>query len=155
MALASWCTKRILVLWAGGLLLQVMLILVPVILARHLIANSSELLRVNAEQDARWRAGDQADSLSLARQRADARAAGTYSITTRGDTLFPLVRVPSGRPDSAALAAIGEQAHRKARYVTMILFGLIPTLLALVTLTWLIVRRRDAGPPRTFGEQPG
>ncbi len=155
MALASWSTRRILVLWASGLLLQALLILVPVILARHLIANGSELLRVNAEQDARWRAGDLADSLSLARQRADARAAGTFSITARGDTLFPLVRVPSGRPDSAAVAAIGQQAYRNARYVTMILFGLIPTLLALVTLTWLIVRRRDAGPPHAFGEHPG
>ena len=138
-------------IWAGGLLLQAMLILVPVILARHLIANSSELLRVNAEQDARWRAGDLADSLSLAKQRADARAAGTYSIVAPGDTLFPLVPVPSGRPDSAAVAAVGQQAHRNARYVTMILLGLVPTLLVLVTLMWLIVRRRDAGPPHTFG----
>jgi len=151
MTLASWSTRRILALWGGGLLLQALLVLVPVLIARHLIANSGELLRVAAEQDARWRAGDLADSLSLAKQRADARAAGTYSITARGDTLFPLVRVPSGRPDSAAVAASVQQTHRNARYISMIVLGLVPTLLALVTLMWLIVRRRDAEPPHTFG----
>ena len=147
MALASWSTRRILVLWAGGLLLQALLILFPVILARHLIANSGDLLRAEAEQDARWRAGELADSLSLAKQRADARVAGTYSITARGDTLFPLVRVPSGRPDSAAVAAVGQQARRNARYVTMILLGLVPSILAIVTLVWLIVRRREREAP--------
>jgi hypothetical protein len=59
-------------LWAGGLVLQVLLILTPVLLARHLIANSGELVRVGGEQDVRWRTGDLADSLSLAKQRADA-----------------------------------------------------------------------------------
>ncbi len=133
-------------LWAGGLALQALLILTPVLLARHLIANSGELIRVGAEQDARWRAGDLADSLSLAKQRADARAARTYSVTASGDTLFPLVHVPSGRPDPAVVAALGEQTRRNARYLTVVMVGLIPTLLILVTLSWMIVRRRDAGP---------
>ncbi len=150
MALASWSTRRILALWAGGLLLQALLILAPVLLARHLIANSGELIRLGAEQDARWRAGDLADSLSLARQRADARAAGTYSISARGDTLFPLVHVPSGRPDSAAAAVRVQRMHRRARYFTMVVFGLIPALLVLVTLIWMIVRPRE-GAPKRFG----
>lgn len=148
MALASWSTRRILALWAGGLLLQALLILAPVLLARRLIANSSELIRVGAEQDARWRAGDLADSLSLARQRADARVAGTYSISARGDTLFPLVHVPSGRPDSAATAVRLQQMHRRARNFTTVVFGVIPAFLVLVTLSWLIVRPRDGAPPR-------
>lgn len=49
MALASWSAKRILMLWAGGLVLQALLILAPVLLARHLIGNSGELLRIDAE----------------------------------------------------------------------------------------------------------
>lgn len=138
-------------LWAGGLALQALLILAPVLLARHLLANRAELLREGAEQDARWRAGELADSLSIAKQRADARAARTYSVTARGDTLFPLVHVPSGRPDPAVVAAIGEQMHQKARYLTVAIVGLIPTLLVLVTLAWLLVRRRDAGPSPRMG----
>ena len=121
------------------------------LLARHLIANRTELLREGAEQDARWRAGDLADSLSLAKQRADARAAGTYSVTARGDTLFPLVHVPSGRPNSAAVASLVQQARRNARYLTAAFLGLIPTLLVLLTFIWMIVRRRDVGPAQAFG----
>ena len=138
-------------LWAVGLVVQALLILTPVLLARHLLANRGELLRGAAEQDARWRIGDLADSLSLAKQRAEARAARTYSVTASGDTLFPLVHVPSGRPDPAVVATRGEQMRRNARYLTVVMFGLIPTLLILVTLTWMIVRRRDAGPPQAFG----
>ena len=145
MALASWSTRRILMLWAGGLVLQALLILTPVLLARHLVANSGELVRVAVEQDARWRSGDLADSLSLAKQRADARTARTYSVTASGDTLFPLVHVPSGRPDPAVVASLGAQTRRNARYLTVVMFGLIPTVLILVTLGWMIVRRRDAG----------
>lgn len=150
MTLASWSTRRILLLWAGGLALQALLVLAPTLLARHLLANRAELLRVGAEQDARWQAGELADSLSLAKQRADARAAGTYSITANGDTLFPLVRIPSGRPDAAVVAALGEQTRQRARYLALVVVGLIPTLLVLVTLVWLIVRRRDAGPGPAF-----
>lgn len=150
MALASWSTRRILTLWAGGLIFQALLIVVPVLVARHVVANSSDFLRVEAEQDARWRAGDLADSLSLEKQRAEARAARTYSITARGDTLFPLVHVPSGRPDPVVVAVLGQKTQRNARYATAAIFGLIPTLLALVTLVWMIVRRKDARGAQTF-----
>jgi hypothetical protein len=136
-----------LALWAGGLALQALLVLGPVLLARRLIGNNTQLIRLSAEQDARWRAGDLADSLSLAKQRADARAARTYSITARGDTLFPLVHVPSGRPDPTAVAALAQQSQRNARYVTAVILGLIPTTLILVTVIWLAVRREDAGLP--------
>jgi hypothetical protein len=147
MAIASWSTRRILTLWASGLVLQALLVLAPVLLARLLIGSNAQLIRSAAEQDARWRAGDLADSLSLAKQRADARAARTYSITTRGDTLFPLVRVPSGRPDPTVVAALVQQSQRNARYATAVIFGLIPTVLILVTVIWLAVRRKEAGPP--------
>ena len=151
MALASWSKRRILTLWAGGLVLQALLILTPMLIARHLIANSGELLRVGTEQDARWRAGELADSLSLARQRADARTARTYTVMASGDTLFPLVRVPSGRPDSATVAALGERTRRNAQYFTVVILGLIPTLLIVVTLSWAIGRRRGAGTLQTSG----
>ena len=150
MALASWSTRRVLTLWAAGLALQALLILVPALLAQHLVANSAEMLRVGAERDARWRAGDLADSLSLAKQRADARAAGSYSVTPNGDTLFALVHVPSGRPDSAVVAALGRKIQRTARYTTAILFGLIPTLLVLLTLSWIIVRHKAPGATSSF-----
>lgn len=150
MALASWSAKRILMLWAGGLVLQALLILAPVLLARHLIGNSGELLRIDAEQHARWRTAELADSLSLAKQRADARADRTYTVTASGDTLFPLVHVPSGRPDSASVAALGEQTLRTARYLTVVMLGLIPTVLVLVTVGWVIVRHRNPGSSRAF-----
>lgn len=145
MALASWSARRISRFWAVGLALQALLILTPLILARLLVANSADLLRVAGEQDQRWRAGDLADSLSLAKQRAESRAARTYSITATGDTLFPLVHVPSGRPDPSVVAHLGEQTRRKARFFTVALFGLIPSVLVLVTLSWAVLRRRDAG----------
>ncbi len=138
-------------LWAGGLILQALLIITPVLLARQLIANRTELLREGAERDARWRTGDLADSLSLAKQRAHARAARTYSVTAHGDTLFPLVHVPSGRPDSAAVSSRVQQARRNARYLTAAFFGLIPILLVLITFVWMIVRRGDVGPAEEFG----
>jgi hypothetical protein len=137
-------------LWAGGLAMQALFIATPVLLARHLIANGRVLLRVGAEQDTRWRTGDLADSLSLAKQRADDRVARTYSVTASGDTLYPLVHVPSGRPNPAVVAALGEQTRRNARYVTVIMIALIPTLLLFVTLSWMIGRRRSAGPPHAF-----
>jgi len=138
-------------LWAGGLTLQALLILAPVLLARRLMANRAEILRIGAEQDTWWRTADLADSLSLAKQRADARAAGTYTITPSGDTLFALVHVPSGRPDSAVVAALHQQVLRKARYTTAIILGLIPTALLLLTLSWIIARRHDTGPAASFG----
>ena len=150
MALASWSTKRILMLWVGGLILQVLLILVPVLLARHLVANRDALLRVAAQQDDRWRTAERADSLSLAKQRAEAREAGIYSITASGDTLFPLVHEPSGRPDPAAVAALGERTRRTARYITAVLLGAIPLVLAIVTLSWMVARRRDVRPDQPF-----
>jgi hypothetical protein len=138
-------------LWTAGLVLQALLILAPILLARHLVANSAELLRVGAERDARWRAGELTDSLALAQQREDARAARAYSIAPNGDTLFALVHVPSGRPDPAAVAALGRQAHLNARYLTTVILGLMPTILVLVTLMWIIVRRKDVGPAQTLG----
>ena len=151
MALASWSAKRILMLWVGGLVLQALLIIAPLLLARHLIANSGDLLRVDAAQHSRWRTAEFADSLSLARQRAEARAGRTYTVTTSGDTLFPLVHVLSGRPDPATMAALGEQAHRTARYLTVVMLGLIPSVLILLTFGWLIARRNDPGPSQAFG----
>ena len=150
MALASWSTRRILTLWAGGLALQALVLLAPVLLARRLMANSAATLRIDAEQHARWRVGDLADSLSLAKQRADARAAGSYSITPHGDTLFALVHVPSGRPDPEVVAAMTRKAERTARYATAILFGLIPTSLVLLTLSWIVMRSKDTGPTSPF-----
>ena len=150
MALRSWSTRRILMVWAGGLTLQALLILAPALLARHLMANSAERLRVAAELDARWRTGELADSLSLAKQRADARAAGTYSITSSGDTLFALVHLPSGRPHAAIVAARTQRVQRNARYMTAIMLGLIPTILVLLTLSWIVVRRTESGPASSF-----
>ena len=150
MALASWSPRRILALWAGGLTLQALLILAPVLLARHLMANSAEMLRIGAEQDDRWHTAELADSLSVAKQRADARAAGTYSVTPSGETLFALVHVPSGRPDSAVVAARSENLERTARYTMALLFGLIPAILLLLTLSWIIVRRNATGPASSF-----
>lgn len=154
MALASWSAKRLLTLWAGGLVLQTLLIIAPVLLARHLIASSGELLRVDAEQHSRWRTAELADSLAVVKQRAESRANRTYTVTASGDTLFPLVRVPSGRPDPATVAALGQQARRTARYLTVVMLGLIPGVLILLTLGWLIARRRDPGPSQAFVEQP-
>ena len=151
MALASWSTKRILMLWVGGLVLQALLIAAPVLVAMYLIDNRAELMRVEAEQQARWRAAELADSLSLERQRADARIAHSYAVTASGDTIFPLVHEPSGRPKSVAIAVGGEPAREMARYFSLILFGLIPTLLIVVTFAWFIARRRDAGPPPPMG----
>jgi len=151
MALASWPTKRILMMWAGGLTLQVLLILAPVLLARHLMANRAEMLRVGAEVDARWRTAELADSLSLAKQRAEARATGSYSITPRGETLFALVHMPSGRPDAAVAADLRQQMQRKVRYTTVIILGFIPTVLVILTLSWIIARHHDAGPRTSFG----
>jgi len=151
MALASWSTRRILALWAGGLVLQALLILAPVLLARHLLSNRDEVLRVAAEQDARWRSAELADSLSLAKQRAASREARTYSIDASGDTLFPLVHMPSGRPEPAVVAALGERTRRNARYITVIIVALIPTVLILLTLSWMVLRRRETEPYRTLG----
>ena len=150
MALASWSTRRMVALWAGGLALQALLIVAPVLVARHLMGYRAEVLREAAERDARWRTGDLADSLSLAKQRAESRAAGTYSIAASGDTLFPLVRVPSGRPDRASAAIRHRQTSRDARYFALALFGVIPTLLILVTVGWLI-GRRNAGAADMLG----
>lgn len=142
MTLASWSPRRILALWAAGLVLQLLVILAPVLLARHLMAHRAEVLRLGAERDARWRVGELADSLSQSRQRAKSRATRTYSVTASGDTLFPLVGVPSGRPDPDRVAAHFERTKREAGYFAVVFFGLIPTLLILVTLGWMIGRRR-------------
>jgi len=138
-------------LWAGGLVLQALLIIAPVLLARHLIANSGDLLRVDAEQHARWRTAEFADSLSLAKQRGEARADRTYTVTVSGDTLFPLVHEPSGRPDPATVRALGEQTRRTARYLTVVMLGLIPSVLILLTFGWVIARRKNPGPSQAFG----
>ena len=151
MALASWSTRRIATLWIAGLALQTVILAMPVLLARHLIASSGDVLRVGAEQDARWRIGDAADSLSLANQRARVRMARTYSIDARGDTIFPLVHVPSGRPDPAVVADIVKQARREARVVTILMIGLMPALLLGITLVWMLERRKGAGAGQTFG----
>jgi hypothetical protein len=141
MAIASWSTRRILMLWVGGLLVQWLLLVSPVLLARHLIGNRAQFLRAAAQQDTRWRAGELADSLSLAKQRADARATQNYSITPQGDTFFPLVHERSGRPDPAVTAVRVQQTERNARFVTAVLVGLVPTILILVTIIWLVARR--------------
>jgi hypothetical protein len=148
MALASWSTKRILMLWAGGLVLQVMLIVALVLVAQHLVDDSGELMRVEEEQHARWRAAELADSLSLAKQRADARVARTYRVAASGDTVFPLVHMPSARPNPITVAVRSAETSRSAQYFTVLLFGLIPTVLILVTLSWFVARRRNGGPPQ-------
>lgn len=142
MALASWPTRRLLALWAGGLVLEALLIFAPAFIARHLHGNRDELLRAGAEQDARWRTAELADSLSLAKQRAASRTARTYSVNASGDTLFPLVRMPSGRPNPEAVATRGERTRQNARYLTVLVVALVPTLLILLTFSWMMVRRR-------------
>jgi hypothetical protein len=146
MALASWSSKRIVAVWAAGLVLQALLILAPLLIVRHLIGKLPEMRRVAAEQDDRFRTSELADSLSLVRQKADARAAGEYSITPSGDTLFALVHMPSNRPDSASIAAARTRVHRNARYISAIMFGLVPTILIVLTLSWMIARWNSAGP---------
>jgi hypothetical protein len=68
-------------------------------------------------------------------------------LTASGDTVFPLVHVPSERPDSAAIAVRGEQMRRNGGYLALILAGVIPTSLILLTLAWWIARQRDVGAP--------
>jgi hypothetical protein len=138
-------------LWAGGLALQALFLLVPLLLARHLMANSGDMLRAQAEHEARWRVGEVADSLSRAKQREDSRASGNYTVTAAGDTMYALVSVPSGRPDSAVVAALGERTRHQARYISIFLFGFIPVSLTVVTLAWLLLRRSGGEQPRALG----
>jgi hypothetical protein len=141
MSLGTWSARRLLAIWAGGLALQAVLILVPVILTRRFVErNGAQLMREAREADERWRVGDLADSLSLARQRATARASGSYTVTSQGDTLFALVHVPSGRPDSARVAAAVQRTTRTAWYLKIAFLWAIPAVLLLLTAAWLFVR---------------
>ena len=150
MALASWSMNRIVALWIGGLFLQGLLILTPVLLARHLKASRAELMRSRPDPESRWRTSEVADFVSQARQRAESRASGDYTVTPGGDTITAVVSMPSGRPSPAVIASFHERTRRRARYVTAVLLGLVPSLLVLITLAWAMLRRREAEPSASF-----
>jgi hypothetical protein len=98
------------------------------------------LLREFAQREERWKSGDLADSLSVIKQRADARVTGNYSVTSGGETLFALVRVPSGRPDSASIAVYARRNERYVTFFALALFGGIPAALVVLTILWRLAR---------------
>jgi hypothetical protein len=140
MALASWSTKRMAALWAVGLVLEALLLLAPVIIFHDMFGSVADFRRVVAEQDARARTSALADSISLARQKDDARANRTYSITPAGDTVFALVHMPLDQV--APVSPAVERARvRRSGYTSLIVLGFIPTVLVVITLCWVDARR--------------
>ncbi|MEP6729072.1 MAG: hypothetical protein ABJE10_00475 [bacterium] len=124
MSLRTWSGRRILTLWVTGIAIQALLIVGSALLARQLVAGDrSRLERRAAALDARSHVGGAADSLSIATQHDQARAAGTYSITPKGDTLF-------------------------ARYFSYVFVGGIPMALIAITFAWLFARRGRNEPPQ-------
>jgi hypothetical protein len=146
MALAQWSWRRMAALWGVGLALQLALVALPLLL---LSAGAPRILRQASGARERWAVAEAADARWAAEQRATALAQGPRIRTSRGDTLYPVVRVPSGRPDPARSAALRARLRRPARVLAAVQFGLVP--LALVTLTgaWAFARRRGRQPSAT------
>ncbi len=144
MDLASWSTKRILALWAVGLGLELLLLLAPVIILHEMFGGVAGLRRSVAQYDARARISEIADSVSLAKQKDDARAAGTYSITPAGDTVFALVHMPLDQSTPTSRTVARARA-RRGGYISFIVLGFIPTVLVVLTLCWADARRNDDG----------
>lgn len=145
MALASWSTKRVVALWAVGLALEALILLAPVLIAHELFASMADLRRSVAEYQARASTSELADSISLAKQKDDARANGTYSITPAGDTVFALVHIPLDRPSRSATPLAIVRGRARITYVGVIILGFIPTILIVLTLCWADARRNDGG----------
>ncbi len=139
MSLRTWSARRLLVVWVVGLAVQAALIFALTLVARRLVEHDGpRLLREAAAQDERWRGAEIADSLRMVEQRSAARAAGTFTVTTLGDTLFPLVHTPSGRPDTAQVASGVRRTARTARYGGAALLGAVPLGLVAITAAWLV-----------------
>ena len=126
MSLSTWSPRRILLLWFGGLALQLALLVTPVWWA------FSNAPRRQAEWDAlsaRWSIAERADSLSIAAQ----RASGATSVDPSGDSLFALVSMPSGRPTPAPVPT---KRARGPQLFDALYLGGIPLILCLLTGLW-------------------
>ena len=150
MAIAAWSGRRIAILWIIGAVCEGALLGGPFLLARRYAQHQlpdieRKLAQMRAEQapiDERWRLAEEADSISVAEQRREAIAAGQYSVTAQGDTLTAVVRVPSGRPDSLAVAASLQRGRWLVPVIALVLWGSIPVALMALTILWVIGRRR-------------
>jgi len=135
MSLSSWRLRRVLLLWFGGLALQLALLVTPVWWA---FSNAPRRRAQWETLSARWAIAERADSLSIAAQ----RAGGASTVGPAGDSLYAIVRMPSGRPNPAPVhskRSLGPQLF-DALYL-----GGIPLLLCLVTGLWWWQRPANQG----------
>ena len=155
MAIADWSARRVAILWVVGGVLEAALLVGPPVLARRwAVRNLPRLERQLAQMEkdqaavqSRWRLAEQADSTSVAAQRRAAIRAGEFSVTPQGDTLVALVRMPSGAPESARVAAFSSHATRAAIGSAIVLWGAVPLVLVSLTTAWLFARRRNSRAP--------
>lgn len=126
MFLVHWSRRRILLLWLGGLALQLALRVAP---ARWALSNVSTTRAQWENLRARWTIAERADSISRAAQRAK----GASAVGPAGDSVFAVVSMPSGRPVSPPV--------QRERTVGVMLFdvlylGGIPLILCILTGLW-------------------
>lgn len=144
MAISRWSAKRLAVVWAAGILGEVMLFALPVMLARGLVNDAPRLLAEHDRTDSQWSIAEREDSISIAAQRRDAIRAKQFSVSAQGDTFVAVVHVPSGRPSSARVEEDGVRTVRQVWIVVAVLYGAIPLTLLGITAVWSVARLRSA-----------
>ena len=139
--------RQLAVAWLVGAALEAVLVLGSAGLAMRFMRREAPRFRQEAAAysttSARWRLGDAADSLSRERQRTEARINGTYQVQSSGETLFAIVGVPSGRPDSLAVRRQWEATKLTATAITAVIFGTLPLILLIITAFWLLAQMRN------------
>jgi hypothetical protein len=150
MAVREWSGRRLAAVWFIGIVSEAALVIVPGVLAQRYIERKlprlqREYAQIRAEQaaaESAWTLTEQADSISVANQRRSAIDAGSYSVSAQGDTNVAVVRTPSGRPDSVAVAKSIARTNWIAAAIVFVLWGSIPVALSCLTIIWLLGRRR-------------
>ena len=150
MALREWSRRRLATVWFIGIVCEAALVIVPGALAQRyaewkLPRLQREYARIRADQaaaESAWTITEQADSISVANQRRLAIDAGSYSVNAQGDTMVAVVRTPSGRPDSVAVAKSIARTNWIAAAIVFVLWGSIPVALCGLTIIWLLGQGR-------------
>ena len=148
MALANWSGRRIGLILAAGIALQIAVMVLPLVSAtRRARSDGPRIHRERLARESYLKEADRADSISRQMQMARAREAGEYRVNRRGETTFAVVGMPSGRVDPATAAAMRASIQRVAYVFVGIQLGAIPLALLGLTLAWGLAQRNRLPAP--------
>ncbi len=146
MTLSRWTPRRLAIIWLAGIALQVVILVVPAIVAMNLTRTMGPRFRREvAAQDAHYTVAERADSISRAKQVSDARATGNFQLRADGQTVYAVVGIPSGRPSQRSIDEIRASMQPLLGVILGLEFGAIPLALIALSLAWLVARKRDDG----------